>query len=127
MILVKERSDILGTLASFVCLMHCIATPFVFIAKSCTASCCSSTPIWWKFIDYIFLIVSFSAIYYSTKATNISWVKPMMWLSWFLLFAIIVNEKVALVSLPESSIYIPAVSLMMLHLYNKRYCNCNND
>jgi len=127
MILIKQRPDLLGTFASSLCLIHCLATPFVFIAQSCTATCCSATPIWWKFIDYIFLVVSFFAIYYSTRTTTINWIKPSLWLSWFLLFVIIVNEKIQLVPLPESLIYIPSISLMTLHLYNKRYCNCTDD
>ena len=36
------------------CLVHCIATPFIFITQACTASCCAESPIWWQSIDYVF-------------------------------------------------------------------------
>ena len=127
MILIKEKPDVLGTLASSLCLIHCIATPFIFIAKSCSASCCSATPLWWRFIDYLFLVISFAAIYWTTKSTTLSWIKPILWFSWFMLFVIIINEKIGLLSLPDTIIYVPAISLVMLHLYNKKYCNCEND
>ena len=127
MILLKQKPDLLGTFASSLCLVHCLATPFVFIAQTCTASCCSGAPTWWSFIDYLFLVVSFFAIYFSTKATTLEWIKPMLWLSWSALLFIIINEKIELLPLPKTLIYIPSISLMMLHLYNKKYCNCEND
>jgi len=127
MILIKQAPDILGTFASSLCLIHCVATPFIFMAYTATAGCCETAPIWWKFLDYFFLIISFYAILLSTKATTIDWIKPLLWLNWFLLMSIIMNEKLELFLLPEALIYIPSISLMGLHLYNKKYCNCNKN
>lgn len=125
MIFTNQKSDNLGVLTSTLCLIHCIATPFIFIVQSCSITCCDSAPTWWRFIDYFFLVISVIAIYYSTQTTTIKWMKPSLWLSWSLLFLIIVNEKVAWVSLHESFIYFPALSLIILHQYNKKYCKCN--
>ncbi|MEO9571913.1 MAG: MerC domain-containing protein [Polaribacter sp.] len=128
MIFVKQRTDTLGALASAICLIHCIATPFIFIAQSCTVTCChEETPTWWKFIDYFFLIISFFAIKRSTQTTSSKWIKPALWISWCILFFIIINEKFQWLSLSESSIYFPALSLIILHLYNKKYCQCNTN
>jgi hypothetical protein len=127
MISIIKKPDILGTFASSLCLIHCVATPFIFIAQSCTVTCCEATPIWWKSIDYIFLVVSFFAIYWSTKTTTINWMKPMLWLSWLGLVFIILNEKLELISLVESAIYIPAIALVILHLYNRKYCKCETE
>ncbi|CAZ98503.1 MerC domain-containing protein [Zobellia galactanivorans] len=127
MILIKQKSDILGTLASTLCLVHCIATPFLFIAQASSLSCCSTPPTWWKLMDTIFLIISFFAIYWTTQTTTIRWIKPMLWLSWFILLLVIVNEKLELFSLAETIIYVPAFALVILHLYNKKYCNCNTS
>lgn len=125
--LIKQKPDILGTFSSTLCLIHCVATPFLFLAQTCTPSCSNETPGWWGKIDYFFLIISFFAIYWTVKSTTINWIKPLLWLSWMLLFIIIINEKVALLPIPETLIYIPSISLITLHLYNKKYCNCNND
>ena len=50
--------DNLGIIASTLCMIHCIGTPFLFIAKACSTTCCADAPLWWKAIDYAFLIVS---------------------------------------------------------------------
>jgi|GEM_PF-3179353 len=48
------NADFIGAMSSGLCLMHCLATPFLFIAKACTATCCADTPSWWQLIDYLF-------------------------------------------------------------------------
>ncbi len=127
MILIKQKSDVIGTLSSSLCLIHCIATPFLFMAQAGSAICCESHFIWWKYMDYFFLIISFFAIYWSTKTTTINWIKPLFWLSWLVLLLVIVNEKIELVPLTEVAVYIPAFALIILHLYNKKYCNCDTN
>ena len=124
MIITNQKSDNIGAIASTLCLIHCIATPILFIAQTCSITCCSATPIWWRSIDYFFLIISFFAIYRSTKTTTSNWIKPALWLSWFMLFIIIINEKMAWFNFPESLIYVPALILIALHLYNRKYCQC---
>jgi hypothetical protein len=125
MILIKQKSDSVGAIASSLCLIHCVATPFLFIAQATSATCCSTPPLWWRIMDYIFLLISFFAVYRSTQTTSSSWMKPLLWLSWSLLCFIILNEKISLLSIPEYFIYFPAITLTILHLYNKKYCQCN--
>ncbi|MDB2606230.1 MerC domain-containing protein [Zobellia sp.] len=127
MIVLKQKSDLLGTFASSLCLVHCIATPFLFIAQAGAASCCDTPPAWWKFMDYFFLAISFFAIYWSTKTTTIKWISPTLWLSWTVLASLILNEKLELFSIPEVVVYIPAIALVILHLYNRKHCKCNTD
>jgi len=125
MILLNQKTDNIGVMASTLCLIHCIATPFIFIIQSSSITCCNEVTTWWSFLDYFFLIISFFAVYRSTQITSINWVKPSLWISWLLLFIIIINEKIALLSLGEKIIYVPAIALISLHLYNKKYCQCN--
>ncbi len=127
MILIKQKPDTFGAFASLLCLIHCIATPFLFIAQTCSATCCHDAPLWWQFIDYLFLIISFFAIYQTTKKTSSSWIKPALWLSWFVLLIIILNEKLEWMSLNYWLVYIPAFALIVLHLYNRKYCQCDTD
>ena len=101
------KVNILG----FLCAIHCIATPFLFIAKACTATCCSEAPTWWIFIDYIFLIISFTAIYYTNKSTTMYWIKLSLWISWFLLGFSIVSHSFDITYLPKNFIYLPAIYL----------------
>jgi len=127
MILIKQKSDLLGTVASSLCLVHCIATPFLFLVQAGSAAYCDSPPTWWKFMDYLFLAISFFAILWSTKNTTLILIKPLMWLSYIMLSIIILNEKLKLFHIPEAVIYIPAVGLIVLHLYNRKFCKCNTD
>ncbi|MGY0392210.1 MerC domain-containing protein [Bizionia sp. KMM 8389] len=127
MIFTKQKSDELGVMASGLCLIHCVATPFLFIVQSCSLSGCTDTPVWWRLIDYVFLVISFFAIYQTTQNTSSNWIKPALWWSWGVLFFIIVNEHLAWFSIPEYAIYIPAIALITLHLYNKKYCQCDTN
>ncbi len=127
MILIKQKSDLLGTYASSLCLIHCILTPFLFIIQTGSTNCCDSIPTWWKSMDFIFLAFSFLAIYWSVKKTVITWVKSALWLSWIALLIVLLNEKLEIYPLPEVVIYIPAIALMVVHLYNRKNCKCNTD
>ena len=126
-VLNQNNSDITGAMASGLCLIHCIATPFIFIAQSCSATCCDSSPIWWQSIDYIFIGVSFFAVFWSVKHTSRRWMKTALWVSWIALSFVIINEKFELIYLPESITYLPALVLVGLHIYNKKYCQCKGE
>lgn len=127
MISIKQKSDVFGAAASGLCLIHCIATPFLFLAQVHAACCPAEVPTLWKSLDYIFLAISFIAIYWSTKTTSKDWVKFALWISWGILTFVLINEKVRWIFLPEYIIYLPALSLVFFHYYNLKYCKCNED
>ena len=119
----------LGAMASGLCVVHCMATPFLFIAQSCstTSSCCDSGPIWWSSIDHIFIGITFFAVYHSGKHTTAQWLKYAMYAMWVILSALILNEKFAFVALSEMLKYTAAFGLIALHLYNLKYCQCADE
>ena len=120
-----QKSDNIGAIASTLCLLHCIATPLIFIVQAGSLSCCGSPPSWWKLIDVLFVIISFFAIYNSTLTSSSKIIKVSLWFFWFFLFFIILNEKIGWFHLNESLIYIPAIALTVLHLYNKKHFQTN--
>ena len=121
------KSDTVGALASALCMLHCLATPFFFIASACSLSCCSNTPLWWQWMDYLFLGISFFAIKYATKSSSEDWVVKGLWVSWSVLFLFIVNLKFEWIHLAENLKFIPAFALVGLHVYNMRYCQCKKE
>ncbi len=121
------KSDAIGIFASSLCMIHCLVTPFIFIAQSCNASCCSSSPNWWSAIDFGFLLFSFFAVISSVKTSINPIVKRLLWILMFTLFLLILNEKTQLYFLPEFVKYTVASSLILLHLYNSNYCQCKNE
>jgi len=118
------NADTLGVIASGLCFIHCVLTPLLFVAQTCSATCCSAAPLWWKWVDYFFLIISFIAVYQSTKVTAKNWMKNALWLSWGALLLMILNENITWLVVPKYIVYLPAFALIALHLYNQRYCDC---
>ncbi len=121
------KTDKIGILASTLCMIHCIATPFLFLVKTCSTSCCESSPNWWSTLDFLFLLISFFAIYQSSKISSEIWMKYAMWTSWMLLLTVFLNEKFHLIPLFDYAIYFPALVLVLLHIYNLKYCQCKTD
>lgn len=120
-----QQSDTFGSMASFLCLIHCLITPLLFAAQACSISCCQDAPLWWKLIDFIFLIISLWAVWSSTQHTSKQWIKYALWLSWMGIFVVILNENLSLFTNIKSVSYIPATTLIVLHLYNQKFCSCS--
>ncbi|MEM9919501.1 MAG: MerC domain-containing protein [Bacteroidota bacterium] len=124
---INDRSDMFGAFASGLCLIHCLVTPLIFVAQACTTSCCATGPTWWGMIDYLFLGISIIAIYYSAKSTSIKWMPIALYASWLLLAICILNERFGLFHVNQFVNYVPAIGLVGLHLYNRKYCQCDDD
>ena len=122
-----NNSDSIGVLASILCLIHCLATPFIFVVQSCAAICCASSPSWWVLFDYLFLTISFFAILKSTKTTQSNFIKYALWSFWLLLLCLIVNESIGVLLISKNALYLVAVLLSSLHIYNLKYCQCNDN
>jgi len=125
--LILNKSNDIGIIASLICLVHCIATPFLFVAKLFADSCCKATPTWWTSLDYLFLFIAFFAVYQSAKMTAKKWVRLGLWLSWLVLFMVIINEQIQLYALSENAIFLPTLSLISLHIYNRNFCQCKTE
>ena len=121
------KPDIIGSLASTLCLVHCLATPFIFITQACTMSCCADAPIWWQSIDYIFIVISFFAIFRATKTSTNKIISKLLWITWFIFFALILNKSFDLIYLDKKFAYTAGITLACLHIYNLRYCQCKSD
>ena len=121
------KPDAIGSLASTLCLVHCIATPFIFITQACTMTCCADAPIWWQAIDYFFIGISFFAILKSTQKSSNKTIKILLWITWFIFFMSILNKTIQLIPVNINIIYATGIILALLHLYNLKYCQCSNE
>lgn len=111
------KADYIGALTSTLCLIHCLIGPFIFMAWTSSSVQSNGAPNWWHILDYIFLVISFFAIYKTTQQTDKTWINYGFWTNWILLVALILNEKTAFVSTPETLIYIPTIIITGLHIY----------
>lgn len=118
----RLHSDNIGIFSSTLCLIHCIATPFLFVAMSCTASCCAASPFWWQLFDLIFLLIAFPAVLYASQQSNKRWVSMTLYTSWIALALVILNEHLLIVHLWREAIYIPSLLLIGTHFYNRNDC-----
>lgn len=126
-----KKPDTLGACASALCMLHCMATPFLFLAAatSCSQSCCNAAPLWYQSLDYFFILLSFFAVLQSTKSSNTNWIKYGLWVSWIALFMVILNVHIyQWIYLSKNIKFIPSFTLIGLHLYNQKYSQClEND
>jgi len=124
----QNKSDVLGSVASGICLVHCVATPFLFVAHLGEVGHHhhhhGTSPFWWQLIDIAFLVIAFVAVYWSAKNSSKQWMKFALFISWAALTLVLVNEKLAFFHLAEEIIYLPTIALIGFHLYNRRYCQC---
>ena len=120
---IVQKPNRIGVIASTVCLAHCLLTPVLFIASVCTDACCEAAPTWWSGLDYLFLAVALFAVYHSAKTSSNKYVAVGLWVSLALLFTVILNESMQIVPLPHYAIYFPTLSLIALHIYNRRFCH----
>lgn len=119
--------DTIGIFAGILCTIHCLATPILFIAKACSTTCCGDAPVWWIMIDYLFLLISFIAIYFISKSLSIKWLKTSFWISWIILLFTILDHSFGIFILPQNFIYIPSTLIISLHFYNLKFCKCKTD
>jgi len=125
--LILDKSDTFGAISSLLCLVHCITTPFVIIVLQTYASeGIIISPIWWQNLDSILLIISLIAVAQSSRFTSKKSVKIALWSCWTILSFFILNEKFNLLSLPELGTYVSSLSLAGFHIYNLKFCRCNN-
>ena len=122
-----QKPDNVGAIASSLCVIHCLMTPLIFAAQSLTAVHEHSAPVWWQSLDFLFIVISFIAINQSTKNSNNISIKYALWINWFTLFFLILNEKTEWFSLAEIITYIVAFTLAGLHIYNLNYCQCKSE
>ena len=124
---ILRKPDTLGAIASGFCILHCLLTPLLFAAQSLSINNIEGASIWWKNLDFIFLIISFFAIYRSTKLSTNRLIKISFWIFWVIIFFLILNEKFLWFKIEEIFIFTTASTLICLHIYNLNFCQCKTD
>ena len=119
-----QNNDIYGIIVCTLCVLHCFATPLIFLSVAASNDNNISPPLLWKNLDYLFLVISLFIVYNSAKNTTKPIMKYILRISWLVLFLVISNEKIDIFHIPELVTYITSINLAVVHLYNYRYCRC---
>ena len=125
MVLTTKNSDYIGAISGVLCIIHCIITPLLFLINAELAT--KQTLFTLQFIGYVFLIISFFAVYRSALNTTNNIVKVLFFLFWGSLLFLILNESFGVFHVAETFTFISAFSLSALHIYNLNYCQCADE
>ena len=121
------NSDHVGVTASSLCMLHCFFTPLLFVSQATSIAFTQEIHFLWQSLNYVFLLISILAIYHTVKNSTKLSVKVLLVLTWLILSSLIINEFFEISSIPEIYTYAAAVSLSGLHIYNLKYCRCDDD
>ncbi len=105
--------DYVGIASSGLCFLHCTLLPVVLVAMKAGET-------EYPFFDFLFLGVSFVAVYFSVRHHQGTLLKKMLWGFFGLLAVSILMEEVSPVF--EYLGYVAALGLISAHVYNIRYC-----
>ena len=125
MVLTTKNSDYIGAIAGVLCIIHCIITPLLFLINAELATKQALFAL--QFIGYVFLIISFFAVYRSALNTTNNTVKVLFFLLWGALLFLILNESFGAFRIAETFTFISAFYLSALHIYNIKYCQCKDE
>jgi len=123
--LTTKNSDYLGAIAGVLCIIHCIITPLLFLINAELAT--KQTLLALQATGYVFLIISFFAVYKSALNTTNNIVKVLFFVFWSFLLFLILNESFGVFRIAETFTFISAFSLSALHIYNLKYCQCKDE
>lgn len=122
--ILRKKSDDLGILSSALCIIHCIATPFLLVAIPVSSLTSHGSQEWWSWLDILFMGISFVAVYKAAQQSTLKWLQVSLIVSWLLLSFFILNERLEGIEFPVDMVYFPAMGLIALHLINRRHCRC---
>jgi hypothetical protein len=119
-----KQSDIFGAAVSGLCAIHCTLTPLIFAAKPILETSVSGHKItsnFWTAFDYVFLVLSLLAVWYSSVYTNHKTLKWALWLAWLIFSLGIISEQLH-VKNGIWLMYLGSLSLVYAHIKNYRHC-----
>ncbi len=119
--ILNKKSDELGMVSSFLCILHCIATPVLLMVLPISSVTQSGSQNWWGWLDIIFLLISSIAVFWAVQRSPKLWIRISMVVSLLMLCLFIVNERFVGVEFPFDMVYFPAFTLIVLHLVNRKY------
>ncbi len=120
--ILNKKPDELGMLSSALCIVHCLATPVLLTILPVSVATQSGQN-WWVWLDIFFLLISSLAVFRAVQRSPKTWLRVSMVVSWLMLCFFIINERFGSIEFPFDIVYFPALTLIFLHLVNRRHCS----
>ena len=119
----KLKSDYIGILSAGLCLIHCILLPIFFAMRAIDFEHEVEGIFKW---DYVFLILSFYAVYHSAKHSHSALIKKILWVFFSVLAVCVFLEGIS--EIFEYLIILVSMGLVAVHFVNLRHCQrCATD
>jgi len=122
-----NNPDYLGVTANVLCMIHCFATPLLFLFQAQNSALNHDTLFLWQSFNYLFLLISLIAVFFSIKNSTKLIVKIFLMIFWLVLSFLIINEGLEMIYISEFYTYFSASALSFLHIYNLKYCTCKDE
>ena len=112
-----NKSDIVGIIASSICIVHCVLTPLIAVLFS------KIVKEKYELLNYVFLIISLISVIISIKTTKNELLKGLLLFFWIQLsVGLVLEDKNIIFSI---LMYFSALGLIVTHILNIKYCkNC---
>jgi len=113
-----NKSDIVGIIASSICIVHCVLTPLIAVLFS------KIVKEKYELLNYVFLIISLISVIISIKTTKNELLKGLLLFFWIQLsVGLVLEDKNIIFSI---LMYFSALGLIVTHILNINHCkNCN--
>ena len=111
------KADNTGIASAVLCTIHCLMIPALLLIKYLWAgkTAVPNLPYWWGYLDYLFLVISFTAVYHAAGHTTARWIKVSLWTCWCLLSTgILFEEQLHWLA------YLASAGLIATHFFNIR-------
>jgi hypothetical protein len=110
-------SDKTGITSAVLCTVHCLIIPILFLVKFWWSDkgIIVLLPAWWEKLDFLFLLISFLAVYHSASHTPVKNIRILLWLFWAILAVSIIFATPL-----HWLAYIASAGLIGTHLFNIR-------
>lgn len=111
------NSDKAGIVSAVLCTVHCLTIPALFFIKFLVAKSSNplSLPQWWENLDYVFLIISLTAVYHSASHSRSKEIKRLLWIFWAILATAVIGGAAV-----HWMAYVASAGLIATHFFNLR-------
>lgn len=110
----SNKADVVGIVASSVCIIHCLLTPFVAVLFS------GILKEKYELLNFVFLLVSLISVVLSVRSSKHNLFKGLFIYFWVQLSVALVFEDVNIIF--TLMMYFAAIGLIVTHVLNIKHC-----
>lgn len=115
--LLSTKADYIGITGSVLCILHCLASPFLLMTSALVAN--DTVRVGYLGLDYLFIGINIAAVYHATRHNTPALLKKALWFFLGLFSVSLLFEEIDPIF--EYIAYAASAGLVFTHLLNIRY------